>query len=71
MLATLSAFRRTLTAMRTRARAARHLGSPWGVVLRAAFGDARAFAATPHRKVPAAPATPAPAQHHGARGVRL
>jgi hypothetical protein len=69
MLTTLSTFRRTITAMRTRARAARHLGAPWWVVLRAAFGDARAFAATPHRAVPGA--HPAPVPHHGSRGVRL
>lgn len=66
MLTTLTALRHALTAARTRALAARHLGASPGVVLRAAFGDVRAFLTPPR---PAAPA--APAQHHGARGVRL
>jgi hypothetical protein len=60
--------RTVLTAIRTRARAARYLGAPWGAVLRAAIGDARAFAATPHRLAP--PAVLTPAAHYGARGVR-
>lgn len=64
----LAAARRSLTAIRTRARAARYLGAPWGAVLRAAIGDARVFAATPHRLAP--PAVLTTAAHYGARGVR-
>lgn len=67
MLTTIHAARRTLTAMRTRAIAAHHLGAPWPSIVRAALGDARDFAAPTLR----APAPPAPLAHHGARGVRL
>jgi hypothetical protein len=68
MLTTITAARRTLTAIRTRAIAAHHLGAPWSAIVRAAIGDARAFAATPHRLAP--PAVLTPAAHYGARGVR-
>lgn len=67
MLTTIHAARRTLTAIRTRAIAAHHLGAPWSAIVRAALGDARDFAAPAFR----APVAPAPLAHHGARGVRL
>jgi hypothetical protein len=63
ILPAIATARRSIVAVHTRAIAARHLGAPWGTVLRAALGDARAFASTPHRL--AAPV------HQGTRGVRL